>query len=77
MPLSNKVSSSKAVNKEINRTYKQGLRVLYKDNSLSFDKCLMKEAGILIHVKNLHKVMLEVFKTLNYLKSRTFGTSLT
>ena len=29
----------------------------------------MKEAGITIHVKNLQKIMLEVFKTLNYLNS--------
>ena len=59
--------SSKAANKEINRTYKRALLVLHKDNNLSFDKCLMKEAGITIHVKNLHELMLEVFKTLNHL----------
>ena len=71
--------SFKATNREINRTYRQALWVLHKDN-LSFDKCLMKEAGIAIHLKNLHrlipvgcllkshKLMLEVFKTLNYLK---------
>ena len=63
------VFSSKAANNEINRTHKQALRVLYKNNNLSFDKCLMKEAGITIHVKNLQKIMLEVFKTLNYLNS--------
>ena len=57
--------SSKAANKEINRTHKRALRVLHKNNNLSFDKCLMKEAGIKIHVKNLYKLMLEVFKTLN------------
>ena len=59
--------SSKAANKEINRTHKRALRILHKDNNLSFYKCLMKEAGIKIHVKNLHKLMLEVFKTLKYL----------
>ena len=59
--------SSKAANNEINRTHKQAPRVLYKNNNLSFDKCLMKEVGITILVKNLQKLMLEVFKTLNYL----------
>ena len=59
--------SSKAANNEINRTHKRALRVLYKNNNLSFDKCLMKEAGITIHIKNLQKLILEVFKTLNYL----------
>ena len=61
------VFSSKTANKEIHRTHKRGLRVLYKDNNLSFDKCLMEEAGITINVKNLHNTMLKVFKTLNYL----------
>ena len=59
--------SSKAANKEINKTHKRAVQVVHKDKTLSFDKCLMKEAGITIHVKNLHKLMLEVFKTLNYL----------
>ena len=36
--------SSIAANKEMNRTYKRALRGMHKDNNLSFDKCLMKEA---------------------------------
>ena len=59
--------SPKAANNEINRTVKRALRVPYKNNNLLFNKCLMKEAGITINVKNLQKLMLEVFKTLNYL----------
>ena len=59
--------SSKAANKEINRTHKRALRVLHKNNNLSFDKCLMKEASITIHANNLQKLMLEIFKTLNHL----------
>ena len=42
-------------------------RVLHKNNNLSFDKCLMKEAGITIHAKNLQKLMLDIFKTLKHL----------
>ena len=61
--------SSKAANKEMNRAYKRAFRVLHKDTHFSFDKCLMKEAGITIHVKNLHKLMLDVFKTLHYLNA--------
>ena len=33
---------------------KRAIRVLHKYDNLSFDKCLMKEAEITIHVKNLH-----------------------
>ena len=51
--------SSKATNKEINRTHKSVLWVLHKDNTLSVDKCLMKEAGTKIHVKNLHRLSIQ------------------
>ena len=59
--------SSKVANNEINRRPKRALQVLHKNNNLSFDKCLMKEAGITIHAKNLQKLMLEIFKTLKHL----------
>ena len=59
--------SSKAANKEINRTHKRALRVLHKDYDASFDMCLMREADTTIHIKNLQKLMVEVFKTLNSL----------
>ena len=39
-------------NLNYNRTHKRALWVLHKDNNLTFDKCLMKEAGITIHEKN-------------------------
>ena len=59
--------SSKAANNEINRTHTRALRVLHKDNDASFDICLQREAETTIHVKNLQKLMLEIFKTLNSL----------
>ena len=61
------VFSSKAAHKEINRTHKRALRVLHKDNNASFDMCLQREADTTIHVENLQKLMLEIFKTLNLL----------
>ena len=61
------ILSTKAANNEINRARKRPLWELYQNNNSSFDKCLMKEAGIKIHIKNLQKLMLEVFKTLNRL----------
>ena len=59
--------SSKAANKEINRTHKRALRVLHKDIYVSFDTCLQRGTDTTIHVKNLQKLMLEIFKTLNLL----------
>ena len=61
--------SSKAANKEINRTDNRALRVLRKNTDASFEMCLQREADTTIHVKNLQKlIMFEVFKTLNLLK---------
>ena len=59
--------SSKAANKEINRTHKRALRVLHKDNDVSLDTCLQRGTDTTIHVKNLQKLMLEIFKMLNLL----------
>ena len=59
--------SSKAANNEINRTHKRALRVLHKEYDASFELCLQREADTTIHIKNLQKLRLEVFKTLNSL----------
>ena len=59
--------SSKAANNEINRTHKRALRVLHKEYDASFELCLQREADATIHIKNLQKLILEVFKTLNSL----------
>ena len=61
--------SSKAANKEINRTHKGALMVLHKDKDVSFDTCLQRWADTTIHVKNLQKLMIEIYKTLNLLNS--------
>ena len=59
--------SSKAANNEINRVDKRALRVLHKEYDASFELCLQREADTTIHIKNLQKLMLEVFKTVNSL----------
>ena len=37
------MSSSKPGDNEINRTHERALRVLYENDNLSFDTCLIKE----------------------------------
>ena len=56
-----------AANNEINRTNKRALRVLHKEYDASFELCLQREADTTIHIKNLQKLMSEVFKTVNSL----------
>ena len=59
--------STKAANNEINRTHKRALRILFKDYDSSFDELLEKSESVKIHVQNLQKLMIEIYKTMNNL----------
>ena len=52
-------------NKEINRVHKRALRILLKDYDASFDELLIRYEEKTIHVQNLQKLMIEVYKSLN------------
>ncbi len=58
---------SKAANSNINRVHKRALRVLYQDFESSFEELLFRHDDVTIHVKNLQKLLLEVYKTLHQL----------
>ena len=62
-----KLFSTKAANNEINRTHKRALRILFKDYDSSFDELLEKSESVKIHVQNLQKLMIEIYKTMNNL----------
>ena len=59
--------STKTANNEINRTQKRALRILFKDYDSSFDELLEKSESVKIHVQNLQKLMIEIYKTMNNL----------
>ena len=54
----------KAANKELNRSHKRALRILRNDYSSPFEELLRKSNECTIHIKNLKKLMLEVYKCL-------------
>ena len=54
----------KAVNKELNRSHKRALRILRNDYSSPFEELLQKSNECTIHIKNLKRLMLEVYKCL-------------
>ena len=58
---------SKFANKEINRTNKRALRVLYEDYDSSFEQLLEKDGSITVHQKNLQILMTEIYKTTNHI----------
>ena len=58
---------SKAANSTINRVHKRALRVLYQDFESSFEELLSRHDDVTIHLENLQKLILEVYKTLHFL----------
>ena len=54
----------KAANKELNRSHKRALRILRNDYSSPFEELLQKSNECIIHIKNLKRLMLEVYKCL-------------
>ena len=55
----------RTANKEINRVHKRALRILLKDFDASFDELLIRNEEKTVHVKNLQKLMIEVYNSLN------------
>ena len=52
-------------NEQIHRTHKRALQILYKDYESSSEALLTRSGSHSVHVKNLHKLMVEIFKTMN------------
>ena len=49
-------------------TIKHALRILYRDYESTFDEFLERDNTKTTHSKNLQKLMIEVYKSLNHLK---------
>ena len=56
---------NKGANKQIGRTHKRALQILYKDYESSFEALLTRSGNNSIHVNNLQKLMIEIFKAMN------------
>ena len=56
---------SKSASKEINRTNKRVLRLLYEDYDLSVEQLREKDGSITVHQRNLQNLMTEIYKTIN------------
>ena len=57
----------KEANHKINRTHKRALRILHNDYDSSLNTLLKKSDTVTIHIKNLQKLMLEIYKSMNHL----------
>ena len=60
---------SKQLNNQINKIQERALRLVYKDNKLTFDDPLKLDDSVLIHQWNLQILEREIFKVKNSLAS--------
>ena len=56
---------NKGANKQIDRTHKPAFQILYKDYESSFEALLTRIGNNSIHVNNLQKLLIGIFKTMN------------
>ena len=56
----------KGANNKINKIHKRALRVLLDDYDASFADLLVRGNEKTVHVQNLQKLMVEIYKTLNH-----------
>ena len=53
--------------KEIHRTHKRALRILYKEYDCPLETLRTRSGSFCIHVRNLQKLMTEIYKSMNQL----------
>ena len=58
---------NEGANKEIDRTHKRALRILYEEYECPFEALLTRSGRFCIHVRNLQKLMTEIYKSMNQL----------
>ena len=58
---------SRALNTKINRLHERALRLVYKDNNMTFQELLNMDKSFTIHERNLQKLAIEMYKAKNKL----------
>ena len=53
---------SRKINKKINDLHYRALRIVYKDETSTFEELLLKDGSIRIHHRNIHLLATEIFK---------------
>ena len=58
---------SRTLNNKINKLHERALRIVYKDDNLTFQELLDKDNSITIHQRNLQRLATEMYKIKNHL----------
>ena len=53
---------NRTLNNKINKLHERALRIVYKDDDLTFQQLLEKDNSLTIHDKNLQKLAIEMYK---------------
>ena len=61
---------SRTLNNKINKLHERALRVVYKNDDLTFKQLLEKDNSFTIHERNLQKLAVEMYKVKNNLSPR-------
>ena len=56
---------SRPINAKINNLHYRALRIVYQDETSTFEELLKKDGYIAIHHQNLHLLAIEMFKFVN------------
>ena len=56
---------SRTLNNRINRLHERALRMVYKDQHLTFEQLLEKDNSFTVHHRNLQKLATEIYKIIN------------
>ena len=63
---------NRTLNNKINRLHERALRLVYKDENLSFEELLDLDKSVTIHHRNLQRLAIEMFKVKNNLSPTPF-----
>ena len=55
------------IENKINKIQERALRIAYRDNTSQFKELLEKDHSVSVHQKNLHLLMIEIYRTKNQL----------
>ena len=60
---------SRKLNKQINKIHEMVFRIVIMYYTLSFDKLLKKSGSVSLHLRNLQRLTIEIYKALNNISS--------
>ena len=63
----------RTLNNKINKLHERALRLVYKDENLTFEELLHKDNSMTIHHRNIHKLAIEMYKVKNNISPKPFA----